>query len=154
MWVMVNFYVVNTLIALIELFFFSSIRCDQVSYFPQVPAIELNHWQPVSVHTAWGFITGILLVGWLYLGHYLTGEYIYFFLDLGAYPPNKVAAMVLAFITLVETGEFRLPLQSSIALFYYEEDFCPTQIIILTCSSIPVQSFHNRVQTVCYSKAE
>lgn len=111
-WVIVNFFIVNTVITLIEVFFLSSIRCDQVSYLPQVPETGLNHWQPLFLHVVWGAITALILTGWLYFGHWVTGEYVYFFLDLDKYKWQDVVAMVVAFICLLESCEYFFALQS------------------------------------------
>lgn len=104
-WVIVNFFIVNSVLTFFELFFLSSLRCDQVSYYPQVPQTGLNHWQPIFIHIVWGLFTGLLLTGWLYLGHWVTGEHLYFFLDWTKYEWPKIAAMVVAFISLLEAGE-------------------------------------------------
>lgn len=98
----INAFVVNTAIALGEVFFLSSIRCDQVSHFPQVPEIALNDWQPIFIHILYGAVTALLIVAWLYVGYFFTGNYGYFFLNLDKYKWWEVVAMIVAFMSLVE----------------------------------------------------
>ncbi|TVY32883.1 hypothetical protein LSUB1_G006696 [Lachnellula subtilissima] len=83
-----EFYVVNkyaavSLIALTEVFVFSSIRRPT----------------PPSAQIAGISFLSLLYIGWAYAGHEITGRYVYFFLDHKTVRPENTAGAIAAFAT-------------------------------------------------------
>ncbi|KAF4626493.1 hypothetical protein G7Y89_g11665 [Cudoniella acicularis] len=77
-----NKFCINSIIALVEIFFFSSIKRPE---------------------TIWTHIFGItflslLYVAWAYLGDYFTGKFAYYFLDNTRVGWDNAAASIIAFV--------------------------------------------------------
>ncbi|TVY50835.1 hypothetical protein LCER1_G005521 [Lachnellula cervina] len=78
----VNKYAIVSLISLIEVFVYSSIRR------PSPPTAQIAGISFLSA----------LYVGWAYAGHEITGRYVYFFLDHRTVGPANSAGAIAAFV--------------------------------------------------------
>ncbi|OBT82148.1 hypothetical protein VE02_09114 [Pseudogymnoascus sp. 03VT05] len=86
-----NLYFISLVVALIEVFFLSSIK---------------PRGQPFFVHILWFSAIGVAYYVWAFLGHIVTGNYIYFFLDPEKIGEENVAVGLIAFVALLSICEF------------------------------------------------
>lgn len=101
-----NKYAVNSIIALFEIFFFSSIKRADVSPCSAVAptAEEANLRQAVWAHIfGLTFMSG-LYVGWSYVGYAATEKFTYYFFDHNQVGWDDASAAIMAFIASANTG--------------------------------------------------
>ncbi|TVY36166.1 hypothetical protein LOCC1_G005460 [Lachnellula occidentalis] len=75
-------YAIVSLVALLEVFVYSSIR-RPTPPTPQIAGISL---------------LALLYIGWAYVGHEITGRYPYYFLDHRTVGPGNTAGAIIAFV--------------------------------------------------------
>ncbi|ELR09952.1 hypothetical protein GMDG_00710, partial [Pseudogymnoascus destructans 20631-21] len=80
-----NLYCISLVVALIELFFLSSIKPPG----------------PFFVHILWFSAIAVTYYVWAFLGHIMTGNYVYFFLDPEKIGEENVAFGLIAFVALL-----------------------------------------------------
>ncbi|OBT50640.1 hypothetical protein VE04_08380, partial [Pseudogymnoascus sp. 24MN13] len=80
-----NLYFISLVVALIEIFFLSSIKPPG----------------PFFVHILWFSAIGVAYYVWAFLGHIVTGNYVYFFLDPEQIGEENVAVGLIAFVALL-----------------------------------------------------
>ncbi|KFY25000.1 hypothetical protein V493_04900 [Pseudogymnoascus sp. VKM F-4281 (FW-2241)] len=80
-----NLYFISLVVALIEVFFLSSI----------------NTPGPFFVHVLWLSAIGVGYYFWAFFGHILMGNYIYFFLDPEKVGEENVVIGLIAFVSLL-----------------------------------------------------
>ncbi|KFY53440.1 hypothetical protein V496_07595 [Pseudogymnoascus sp. VKM F-4515 (FW-2607)] len=81
----INLYFISLVVALIEVFFLSSIKPPG----------------PFFVHVLWLSAIAVGYYVWAFLGHILTGNYMYFFLDPEKVGEENVVAGLIAFVLLL-----------------------------------------------------
>ncbi|KFY05098.1 hypothetical protein O988_00253 [Pseudogymnoascus sp. VKM F-3808] len=81
----INLYFISLVVALIEVFFLSSIKPPE----------------PLFVHILWLSAIAVGYYFWAFLGHIVTGNYIYFFLDPEKVGEENVVIGLIAFVSLL-----------------------------------------------------
>ncbi|KFY81475.1 hypothetical protein V500_11386 [Pseudogymnoascus sp. VKM F-4518 (FW-2643)] len=81
----INLYFISLVVALIEVFFLSSIKPPG----------------PFFVHVLWLSAIAVGYYVWAFLGHIVTGNYIYFFLDPEKVGEENVVVGLIAFVSLL-----------------------------------------------------
>ena len=66
---------------------------------------ELTFLQPFLVHVFWLSAIAVAYYFWAFLGHIVTGNYIYFFLDPEKIGEENVAVGLIAFVSLLNICE-------------------------------------------------
>ncbi|KFY14811.1 hypothetical protein V492_02396 [Pseudogymnoascus sp. VKM F-4246] len=81
----INLYFISLVVALIEVFFLSSIKPPE----------------PFFAHVLWLSAIAVAYYFWAFLGHIVTGNYIYFFMDPEKVGEENVVLGLIAFVALL-----------------------------------------------------
>lgn len=117
-----SLYGINSVIALVEVLYLSSIRRQTVSVLIASSSPFLTSRQPIWAHIAGLSVLSFSYIVWTYIGKEVTGRYSYYFLDPNLVSGEYVLVSIATFIGTVNIC--RLPLASNRKLITNHLSFC------------------------------